>query len=48
MLSAASAALAACRPPARTAAFTSDDPVADLVRLAATNDADLVLVDAPR
>ena len=32
---------------ARTAAFTSDDPAADLVRLATANEADLVLVDAP-
>ena len=38
---------ARCGTPARTAAFTSDDPAADLVRLATTNDADLVLVDAP-
>ncbi len=43
----ATAALGACGTPARTAAFTSDDPAADLVRLATTNDADLVLVDAP-
>ena len=43
----ATAALRACGTPARTAAFTSDDPAADLVRLATTNDADLVLVDAP-
>jgi DNA-binding SARP family transcriptional activator len=46
-LAAATSALRSCRPPARTAAFTSDDAAGDLVRLATTNDADLVLVDAP-
>ena len=46
-LAGAVAALRACAAPARTAAFTSDDPTTDLVRLATTNDADLVLVDAP-
>jgi hypothetical protein len=33
--------------PARTAAFTTVDPVADTVRLAATYDVDLVLLDLP-
>ncbi len=47
MLSAASEVVATFRPQARTAAFTSADPVADLARLAAANDANLVLVDAP-
>jgi len=46
-LAGAAAALRACGAPARTAAFTSEDPAADLVRLATTNDATLVLVDAP-
>ena len=46
-LDAAAAALRACGATARTAAFTSGDPAADLVRLATNNDADLVLVDAP-
>jgi DNA-binding SARP family transcriptional activator len=46
-LAEATAALSACRPPARTAAFTSDDRTADLVRLATAHEADLVLVDAP-
>ena len=46
-LAAAAAAVGAHRPRARTAAFTSDAPAADLVRLATANDADLVLVDAP-
>ena len=46
-LPAASAAARQYHSLARTAAFTSDDPAADLVRLATANDADLVLVDAP-
>ena len=46
-LAGATAALRACGAPARTAAFTSDNFAADIVRLATTNDADLVLVDAP-
>jgi hypothetical protein len=46
-LAGATSALRACSPPARTAAFTSDDAAADLVRLATASDADLVLVDAP-
>ena len=33
--------------PARTAAFTTDDAAADLLRLVGTYDVDLVLVDAP-
>jgi hypothetical protein len=40
-------AVAAYRPLARTAAFTSDDGPADVIRLATANDADIVLVDAP-
>ena len=47
-LAAASAAVRPYRSHARTAAFTSDDRVGDLVRLASANEADLVLVDAPR
>jgi DNA-binding SARP family transcriptional activator len=46
-LAAAAAAVGAQRPRARTAAFTTDAPAADLVRLATANGADLVLVDAP-
>jgi hypothetical protein len=48
-LAGAAAALAVRREGlgARTAAFTSDEPDADLVRLASANEADLVLVDAP-
>ncbi len=46
-LAAAAAAVGAHRPRARTSAFTSDAPAADLMRLASANDADLVLVDAP-
>ncbi len=46
-LAAASAAVGAHRSRARTAAFTSDDPAADVVRLAVANDAGLVIVDAP-
>ncbi len=46
-LAAASAAVRPYRSHARTAAFTSDDRVGDLVRLASANEADLVLVDAP-
>jgi DNA-binding SARP family transcriptional activator len=46
-LAAAAAAVGAQRPRARTAAFTTDVPAADLVRLATANGADLVLVDAP-
>jgi DNA-binding SARP family transcriptional activator len=46
-LAAAAAAVRAHRPKARTSAFTSDAPAADLMRLASANDADLVLVDAP-
>ena len=45
-LAKATAALAECPPLARTAAFITDDPAADLLRLA-THDTDLVLVDAP-
>ena len=43
----AAAAVGAQRPRARTAAFTTEAPAADLVRLATANEADLVLVDAP-
>ena len=46
-LAAAIAAVGAHRPRARTSAFTSDAPAADLMRLASANDADLVLVDTP-
>jgi hypothetical protein len=46
-LDAAVRAVAAHRPLARTAAFTSGDAPADLVRLATANDADVVVVDAP-
>jgi DNA-binding SARP family transcriptional activator len=46
-LESASAALGTVGAPARTAAFTSSEPAADLVRLASANDAGLVLVDAP-
>jgi DNA-binding SARP family transcriptional activator len=43
----ASAALASHRAHARVAAFTSETPALDLVRLAGANEAELVLVDAP-
>jgi DNA-binding SARP family transcriptional activator len=43
----ASAALRSLGAAVRTAAFTSDDAAADLVRLATTNDADLILADMP-
>jgi DNA-binding SARP family transcriptional activator len=46
-LAAAATAVGLHRSHARTAAFTSDDLAADLVRLASANEADLVLVDAP-
>jgi DNA-binding SARP family transcriptional activator len=46
-LTGAATAVGLHRSHARTAAFTSDNPAADLVRLASANDADLVLVDAP-
>jgi DNA-binding SARP family transcriptional activator len=46
-LAAAAATVAVHRPRARTAAFTTDAPAADLVRLATANEAGLVLVDAP-
>jgi DNA-binding SARP family transcriptional activator len=46
-LAGAAMAVGLHRSHARTAAFTSADPAADLVRLASANDADLVLVDAP-
>lgn len=46
-LAGAATAVGLHRSHARTAAFTSDDPAADLVRLASANDADFVLVDAP-
>jgi hypothetical protein len=46
-LAGAVASLDACRSQARTAAFTSDDPPADLVRFATAHGADLVVVDAP-
>ncbi len=46
-LAGAATAVGLHRSHARTAAFTSDDPAADLARLARANEADLVLVDAP-
>jgi hypothetical protein len=46
-LEGAAAALGAFRGRARTAAFTSDDPAADLVRFAVSHGADLLVVDAP-
>jgi DNA-binding SARP family transcriptional activator len=46
-LAPAAAAVGVQRSRARTAAFTTDAPAADLVRLATANEADLVLVDAP-
>jgi DNA-binding SARP family transcriptional activator len=46
-LAGATAVLDACPPSTLTAAFTTEEPAADLVRLATTYDADLVLVDAP-
>jgi hypothetical protein len=46
-LAGAATAVGLHRSHARTAAFTSDDPAADLVRLASANEADFVLVDAP-
>jgi DNA-binding SARP family transcriptional activator len=46
-LAGAATAVALHPSPARTAAFTSDDLAADLVRLATANEVDLVLVDAP-
>jgi DNA-binding SARP family transcriptional activator len=46
-LAGATAAFEAFPPSTRTAAFTTDEPAADLVRLATTYEADLVLVDAP-
>jgi DNA-binding SARP family transcriptional activator len=42
------AALAAAGVQARAAAFTTDDPAADLVRLASQQDVDLLLLPAPR
>ncbi len=46
-LAGAATAVGLHRSHARTAAFTSDDLAADLVRLASANESDLVLVDAP-
>src|SRR5207249_9667579 len=46
-LAVAASAVGAHRSIGRTAAFTSDDASADLVKLATGNDAYLVLVDAP-
>ncbi|MFL5928923.1 MAG: BTAD domain-containing putative transcriptional regulator [Gaiellaceae bacterium] len=46
-LPAASAAVGVHRSRARTAAFTSEDPARDIVRIAVANDAGLVIVDAP-
>ena len=51
-LAPAASALAARRRslnvPARTAVFTSSEPARDIVRLAMTYDAELVLLDAPQ